>query len=100
MDTHTIYLLSIVVIIVIFVLLIWGAIHVVGRSFSLEPFSNNEGNAANSQWIDTLVPGGMGYNCGLKSPLMKGTNMVSVSTIDSKRFPIAIETPWNWYTTQ
>ena len=59
-----------------------------------------ENQKQKQDYIDTSVPNNLGYTCGIKSPLMKDTNLVEISEIKSKRFPIAIETPWNWYSTQ
>jgi len=54
---------------------------------------------------DNYVPSNLGYSDitsyynNLDNGL-EGTSMVNISAIDSKRFPITLEIPMNWYNTQ
>ena len=108
---HNTFIITIVVIIVIFTLLLLGGFCISKESFTnpgLKPLSKNPGLNAkktNNKFIDTLVPENLGYSDitgyynGLEDGL-KGTSLVNVSSIDSARYPIMIETPTNWYNTQ
>lgn len=49
-------------------------------------------------YFDSYVPQDVKYTC--KSEKVKGTNLEYLNTIQTKRFPIEIEIPYNWYNTQ
>jgi len=87
MEQHTIFILTIVVIIVIFVFLLWGIINV------KDNFTNTEFKS-----LDTIVPQNMKYKC--YKGRVKGTNLTNIDTIETNRFPIEIEQPQNWFNTQ
>lgn len=109
---HNMFFVMIVVIIVIFVLLLIGGFALSKENFTnpgmlpakQNPFLNAK--KTNSQFIDTSVPDNLGYSniTGYYNERMddglNGTSIVNVSSIDSGRFPIMIETPTNWYNTQ
>lgn len=52
-------------------------------------------------YFDSYVPQDVKYTCNTcKSEKVKGTNLEYLNTIQTKRFPIEIEIPYNWYNTQ
>jgi len=73
------------------------------KPLTKNPFLNAK--KTNSQFIDSYVPSNLGYSdittyYNSMDDTLKGTSLVNVSAVDSKRYPIMIETPTNWYNTQ
>lgn len=108
---HNTFVITIVVIIVIFVFLLFGCLALGKETFvnpGMKPLSKNpylNAKKTNKEFIDTYVPSNLGYSdiTGYYNSMdntLKGTSLVNVSAIDSKRYPIMIETPTNWYNTQ
>lgn len=82
MDSHTIFILSVVVIIAIFVIMLLAAIALCSEKFSsVKPFTKSEED-------------------DYRDPSFEGTSLVEVTDFLTRRHPIAIETPTNWYSTQ
>lgn len=101
-DVHKIYIGSFVVVIVVLVIVVCAV------ALSKESFADSVKGPlgkTRSGFVDTVVPQNLRYGDvtptyqGLGNGL-RGTSVVNVSAIDSNRFPIAIETPTNWYNTQ
>lgn len=107
MDTHTIFIVSVVVIIVIFILVLLATIALSGESFKdLTPFlPMTTEKRENNEVIDPYVPQNIRFRDATKfyeglDDGLKGTSLVNVSEILTNRYPIAIETSTNWYSTQ
>ena len=107
---HNTFVIAIIVIIVIFVFLLFGCL-TMKESFTnpgMKPLTKNpflNAKKTNSQFIDSYVPSNLGYSdittyYNSMDNTLKGTSLVNVSAVDSKRYPIMIETPTNWYNTQ
>lgn len=98
-DSHTIYILSIVVIIVIFLLIILGIVAIrcperftnTHRTVPPIPRDVDNTNTDSIQFLDMTS----NYANGLK-----GTSLINVSGLSSVRFPMATEISTNWYNTQ
>lgn len=73
---HNFFIASVVIIIVVFSLL------VIALTYGKEGFENGAKKECN------------------KHNSLKGTSLVGVAEVETNRFPIVIETPMNWYSTQ
>lgn len=104
MDNHSTYIISTVVIIVIFLLILLATMSLSKESFqTLAPAKFTIPKQGN--FVDTNVPQGLKFKNATSfyqdlDDGLKGTPLVNVSEVLSNRFPIAIETPMNWYSTQ
>ena len=112
MDSHTVFIISVVIIIVIFTFLVLATMTLSSEKFkNLSPmpiseFMNDKMNLNPfGHVVDTYVPQDIKFKNatpfydGLDDGLM-GTSLENVSEVLSKRYPIAIETSTNWYNTQ
>ena len=73
------------------------------NSLSRNPYLNAK--KTNSRYLESYVPSDLGYSdiTGYYDSMddaLDGTSLVNISAIESKRFPIMLETPTNWYNTQ
>ncbi len=107
-DTHVMYITSFILIIFALIIGFIGCV-VVMRQESFESVSgkgvSGKGvsgkGGINENWLSTTVPQNVKYTCQTVPPeKRKGVNLVQLDKIHTKRFPIAIEYPWNWYQTQ
>ncbi len=102
---HNTFVISIVVIIVIFVFLLLGCMAMYREKFTNPGALPMTPSKLKRKFEDNYVPSNLGYSdiTGYYNSLdegLAGTSMVNVSAIDSKRFPIMLEIPTNWYNTQ
>lgn len=101
---HNTFIIAIIVIIVIFLFILFGCM-TMKESFvnpGMKPLTKF---SKKKNFIDTYVPSNLGYSditqyYDSMDNTLNGTSIVNVSAIDSKRFPIMIETSTNWYNTQ
>lgn len=56
-------------------------------------------NTKNEQF-DPYINPELKPKCKVKSPLMKQTSLDYIDTLTTNRYPIVIDIPWNWYSTQ
>jgi hypothetical protein len=103
MDTQSIFVISGVVLIVVFVLLVLGTMALGSEKFqNLTPLLPLNPKKVTHQ--KSGIPGvGFRNATGFYNNLddgLRGTSLVGVEEILTKRFPIAIETPVNWFSTQ
>lgn len=82
MDPHTIFIVSVVVIIAIFVIMLLATITLCSEKFTSV---NTEDDKDFERYRD---------------PDFEGTSLVEITDFLTRRHPIAIETPTNWYSTQ
>lgn len=104
MRSHNLFIVSVVIIIVIFILVILGILFSQGEKFT-NPSGLSKNSVLSKPFYDTVVPDNLKYKNA--TPFyedlddgLKGTSLVNVSEVLSNRFPIAIETSTNWYSTQ
>lgn len=103
MEMSKLFIVGTVIVIVVFVLVIIGLVCLNGESFkNLESFSNK---FSKPKFLDTLVPANLGFRNSTTfyedlDDGLKGTPLVNVSEVLTNRYPIAIETSTNWYSTQ
>lgn len=104
-NTHNIFICSIIIVVVVFCLMILGCIAIMKepfRNIGMEPMKKKKKKV---RWDDTTVAMNLGYSDitdyynSLDNGL-EGTSLVNISSVDSNRYPIMIETPTNWYNTQ
>lgn len=99
-DTHVMYITSFILIIFALIIGFIGCV-VVMRQESFESVSGKGVSDINENWISTTVPQDVRFACQTVPPeKRKGVNLVQLDKVITKRFPIAIEYPWNWYQTQ
>jgi hypothetical protein len=103
MDTQSIFVISGVVLIVVFVLLVLGTMALGSEKFQnltpLLPLNPKQGTHQKSGIPGVGFRNATGFYNNLDDGL-RGTSLVGVEEILTKRFPIAIETPVNWFSTQ
>lgn len=94
-DSHVIYITSFVLIIFALIIGFIGIVFIMK-----EPFESVDYNDS-SDWVSTSVPQDVSFEClTVPKEKRKGTSLIKLDKIITKRFPIVIEYPWNWYQTQ
>jgi hypothetical protein len=105
-DSHVIYITSFILIIFALIIGFIGCIVMMKESFesvSGKGVSDVSGVSGeeniNENWLSTTVPqDDTSFTCQKVSN--NGTSLIQLDKVITKRFPIVIDYPWNWYQTQ